>query len=169
LGFLFSNQIHEIASAISQIGGSALSLIVGFAAIYIGFKYWRRRHLLHELRMARITVSELRQKQVAGENLVILDLRSSAALEEDPSVIQGAIHLNVDDVESRHHEIPRDRDIIIYCSCPNEVTSARVALLLRRKGILRVRPLLGGIVAWRDMNYPLEPHTQIRVISPSRA
>src|SRR6185503_11257073 len=121
LGFLFSNQIHEIASAISQIGGNALSLIGGLALIYIGFKYWRRRLLLRELRMARITVNELRQKQTSGEKLVILDLRSRAALEEDPSIIQGAIHLNVDDVETRHHEIPRDRDIIVYCSCPNEV------------------------------------------------
>jgi membrane protein DedA with SNARE-associated domain/rhodanese-related sulfurtransferase len=156
LGFLFSNQIHEIASAISQIGGSALSLIGGLLAVYIGFKYWRRWRLLRELRMARITVNELRQKQVAGENLVILDLRSRAALEEDPSIIQGAIHLNVDDLENRHHEIPRDRDIVVYCSCPNEVTSARVALLLRSKGIVRVRPLLGGIDAWRELNYPLE-------------
>jgi len=156
LGFVFSNQIEQIAAAISQVGGGALSLIAAFVVIYIAIKYWRRRQLLRELRMARITVAELRQKQAAGENLVILDLRSSAALEEDPSVIQGAIHLNVDDVENRHHEIPRDRDIIVYCSCPNEVTSARVALLLRRKGITRVRPLLGGIDAWRELNYPLD-------------
>ena len=53
-------------------------------------------------------------------------------------------------------EIPRDRDIILYCSCPNEVSSARVALLLQRKGISRVRPLLGGIDAWRERNYPTE-------------
>ena len=156
LGFLFHNQIEQIAAAISGVGGSTLSLIAAVVVIYIAVKYWRRWRLLRELRMARITVAELRQKQAAGENLVILDLRSNAALEEDPSVIQGAIHLSVDDVENRHHEVPRDRDIIVYCSCPNEVTSARVALLLRRKGITRVRPLLGGIDAWRELNYPLE-------------
>jgi rhodanese-related sulfurtransferase len=66
----------------------------------------------------------------------------------------------MEEVERRQQEIPRDRDIILYCSCPNEVTSARVALLLHRKGILRVRPLLGGIEAWRERNYPTEPRAK---------
>jgi rhodanese-related sulfurtransferase len=65
--------------------------------------------------------------------------------------------MTMDEVELRHQEIPRDRDIVLYCSCPNEVSSARVALLLRRRGILRVRPLLGGFDAWRERNYPTEP------------
>jgi len=85
-----------------------------------------------------------------------LDLRSRLELEKDPSVISGAFHMSPDEVETRHAEIPRDRDIILYCSCPNEVTSARVALLLRRKGIERVRPLLGGIDAWRERDYPMD-------------
>ena len=68
--------------------------------------------------------------------------------------------MTMDEVQLRHGEIPRDRDIILYCSCPNEVTSVRVALLLRQRGILRVRPLLGGFDAWRERNYP----TELRVI-----
>src|SRR5262249_22433082 len=92
---------------------------------------------------------------------VILDLRSSAALEEDPLLIQGAIHVSMDDIEKRSLEIPRDRDVIVYCSCPNEVTSARVALLLHRKGFTRVRPLLGGIDAWRQQNYPLDVRSPV--------
>jgi rhodanese-related sulfurtransferase len=64
--------------------------------------------------------------------------------------------MTMDEVEHRQQEIPRDRDIILYCSCPNEVSSARIALLLQRKGFSRVRPLLGGIDAWRERNYPTE-------------
>ena len=157
LGFLFSDQIGEVAAAIAQIGGSALCLVAALVAGYVGYKFWRRQRVLRELRMARITVDELRKKQASGESLVILDLRSSLELEQNPLLIQGAVHFAMKDVEARHHEIPRDRDIILYCSCPNEVTSARVAQLLRRKGITRVRPLLGGIDAWRELNYPLSP------------
>ena len=87
------------------------------------YKYWQRQRLLHELRMARITVEELREKQDAGESPVILDMRSRAELELDPSIISGAIHLGVDEIAKRHHEFPRDRDIIVYCWCPNEVTA----------------------------------------------
>ena len=62
----------------------------------------------------------------------------------------------VEELENRHHEIPRDRDVILYCACPNEVTAAKMALLLKRNGIKRVRPLTGGVEAWRARNYPVQ-------------
>jgi membrane protein DedA with SNARE-associated domain/rhodanese-related sulfurtransferase len=156
LGYLFSNQIQQIAAALAHIGGSLLSLVVGLGVIYVGFKYWQRQRILRKLRMARITPAELRRKQDAGEEVFIIDLRPGADLDLDPSLIPGAIHLAMEEVEHRHHEIPRDREVIVYCSCPNEVSSARVALSLHRRGVTRVRPLLGGIDAWRELNYPLE-------------
>jgi membrane protein DedA with SNARE-associated domain/rhodanese-related sulfurtransferase len=156
LGYVFSRQVEQIIAALSRIGGSALTLIIALAAIYIAYRYWQRQRLLHELRMTRITVAELRQLLDEGKAPLIFDLRSSAALEEDPTLIQGAIHLSMDEIEKRVDEFPRDRDIIVYCSCPNEVSSARVALQLQRKGFRRVRPLLGGIDAWRQLNYPIE-------------
>jgi membrane protein DedA with SNARE-associated domain/rhodanese-related sulfurtransferase len=156
LGYFLSDQIEQIEAAVTRIGGSALSLIIGLGVIYVAYKYWQRQRLLKQLQTARITVSELRNKLEAREELVIVDLRSMAAMEEDPFVIQGAIHVNMDDVEKHSRELPRDRDIIVYCACPNEESSARVALLLHRKGFTRVRPLLGGIDAWRDQKYPLD-------------
>jgi rhodanese-related sulfurtransferase len=156
LGYAFRHQIDQIGAAIAHIGGSALTLILIVAAAWVSYKFWQRQRLLRELRTARITVAELRQKLDAGENPVILDLRSPQELEQDPSIIAGAIHLLLDDVERRRHEFPHDRDIVVYCSCPNEVTAAKVALMLQRKGFTRVRPLLGGIAAWRAENHPLE-------------
>jgi membrane protein DedA with SNARE-associated domain/rhodanese-related sulfurtransferase len=156
VGVLFRHQLQQIIDAAASLGASALALAVGVAALHIGYKYFQRRRLLSQLRMARITVDELHQKLEAGENPIILDLRSLGELEQDPSLIRGALHMTIDEVELRQQEIPRDRDVILYCSCPNEVSSARVALLLHRKGILRVRPLLGGIDAWRERNYPTE-------------
>jgi len=156
VGVLFSYQLEQIINALAGLGRSALGVVVGSSALYIGYKYFKRHRLLRELRMARITVDELHQKLEAGENPLILDLRPHAELAQDPSLIRGALHMTMDEVERRQQEIPRDRDVILYCSCPNEVSSARAALLLHRRGILRVRPLLGGIDAWRERNYPTE-------------
>jgi len=75
----------------------------------------------------------------------------------DQITIRGAREHNLKNVDL---EIPRDRDLIVYCSCPNEVTSARVAQMLRRKGFTRVRPLLGGITAWRERKYPTAQQPQ---------
>jgi rhodanese-related sulfurtransferase len=154
--------LEQIIDALAGLGGSAFGVVVGLAALYIGYKYFQRHRLLSELRMARITVDELRQKQEAGENPMILDIRSKVELEQNPTLIRGALHMTMDEVQLRQEEIPRDRDIILYCSCPNEVSSARVALRLHRKGIVRVRPLSGGIDAWRERNYPTEPHVSGR-------
>jgi membrane protein DedA with SNARE-associated domain/rhodanese-related sulfurtransferase len=160
-GYFFNRQIDQIGAAIARIGGSALSLVIGLAALYVAYRYWQRQRLLRELRTARITVAELYQKLDAGEAPFILDLRSAAAVQQDPTFIQGAIHLSLEDIDKRQSEFPRDRDIIVYCSCPNEVSSARVALRLQRKGFTRVRPLLGGLDAWREQNYPMEPQATV--------
>jgi membrane protein DedA with SNARE-associated domain/rhodanese-related sulfurtransferase len=159
LGYFFSNQIDQIEGALASIGASALSLIVGVIAAWVGYKYWQRKRLLHELRMARITVAELRKLQDSGDNPVILDLRSTAELHRDPELIKGAVHLTLDDVHERRYKIPPDSEVVVYCSCPNEVTAARVTLMLRKQGFTRVRPLLGGLDAWRDGKFPLSTFT----------
>ena len=156
LGYIFNRQIDQILAAFGRIGGSALSLLVVVAVLFIAYKFWQRQRLLHELRTARITASELREMLQAGQTPLIFDLRSHSAVEEDPVVIQGAVHLGVQEIESQLNQLPKDRDIIVYCSCPNEVSSARLALRLKRKGFTRVRPLLGGIDAWREQKYPVE-------------
>jgi len=156
VGVLFSRQLEQILNALARMGGDAIGVLAGLATLYVAYKAFQRQRLLHELKIARITVEELRRKQEAGESLVILDLRSHVELKLSPSLIHGALHMTMDEVEHRHGEIPRDREIIVYCDCPNEVTAARVAMLLRRKGLAHVRPLLGGIGAWRERNYPME-------------
>ena len=71
------------------------------------------------------------------------------------------------ELEQRHHEIPRHQDVILFCSCPNEATAAKMALLLRSKGITRVRPLLGGIDAWHEKDFPVEALTVVEVSTPA--
>src|SRR6185503_12246298 len=107
-------------SAIASLGGSALGLIAALVAGYLSFKYWQRRRLLRELRMARISVSELRRKQEEGEVVVVLDLRSATALQQDPIKIPGALQVSLDDIKSRKHTFSPDREVVVYCSCPNE-------------------------------------------------
>ena len=154
LGYLFSNQIDQLGAMISHIGGGALGLLFALVVLFIAYKFYQRQRLLRELRGARITVSELREKIAGGENLLILDLRSSVDLELDPVVIKGAIHVEMERIEEYSKQVVAERDVIVYCACPNEFASARVALSLKNKGFTRVRPLLGGIDAWRKQNYP---------------
>jgi membrane protein DedA with SNARE-associated domain/rhodanese-related sulfurtransferase len=165
VGYFFSHQITQIGAAVAHFGGSAFTVVAAVAILYIAYKYWQRQRLLHELRARRITAAELFQKVEAGENPVILDLRSREELVQNPTMIQGAIHIDFSELEKHRDRLPRDRDIVLYCSCPNEITSAKVALALRRQGFTRVHPLLGGIDTWRQSSYPLESWTTTVITS----
>jgi membrane protein DedA with SNARE-associated domain/rhodanese-related sulfurtransferase len=156
LGGLFSRQLERLLATLSDLGTGALRLIVVLFAAYVVYKYFKRRYLLKTLKIARISVDELREQIEAGENPMIVDVRSTSEVKREPLMIRGAIHMTLDEVEQRHGEFPQDREIVLYCSCPNDVSSATAALSLRRNGIARARPLRGGIDAWRNRKYPTE-------------
>jgi membrane protein DedA with SNARE-associated domain/rhodanese-related sulfurtransferase len=162
LGACFSNQLQHVLDSLSRLGRGAFVLLGALLAVYIAYKYIQRQRALCQMRMARITPEELRQRQEAGEEVFVVDVRSEAAVQSDPFLIPGARHLHVDKVEDWHHEIPRDREVVLYCSCPNEAGAAQTALILYRRGVTRIRPLLGGIDAWRERNYPVSPVSQSR-------
>ncbi len=156
LGYLFSDQLEQIAAQAARFGGSFVVLIVGALALYISYKYINRQLILRKLRIARITADELKRMMDDGHEMMIVDLRQPLDIQTDPYTIPGALRMAMEELEQRHHEIPRDRDVILYCACPNEATAARTALLLKKNGITRVRPLAGGVEAWRASNYPLQ-------------
>jgi membrane protein DedA with SNARE-associated domain/rhodanese-related sulfurtransferase len=155
-GYLFSDQLEWVAAQAARFGSSLVVLVAGALALYIAYKYIHRQLILRELRIARIMPDELKKMLDDGHDVVMVDLRQSLEIEADPYTIPGAVRMAVEELEHRHHEIPRDRDVILFCACPNEVTSARMALLLKKNGISRVRPLVGGVAAWRAHNFPVE-------------
>jgi rhodanese-related sulfurtransferase len=156
LGYVFSDQIGYVAEQAVQFGKTATTIIIAGVAGYLLYKYVHRQRLLRELRVARISPTELKQLMDDGHQSVVVDLRGTLDHVADPYTIPGALRIAAEELEIRHHDIPRDRDVILFCACPNEATAARMALMLRRKGITRVRPLTGGIDLWRDLAYPLE-------------
>jgi rhodanese-related sulfurtransferase len=85
----------------------------------------------------------------------IVDLRHPLDYLPDPRVLPGAVRIGPAELAALADQIPRDRDIILYCTCPSEETSAKVAMQLHRLGITRVRPLRGGFDGWKQAGYPL--------------
>ena len=149
LGYLFSEQLEDIGDVVGRAGFRLfLSIVVAIAA-WIGWKYFQRRRFLKKLDMARITTQELRQMMEAGEPVLVIDVRSEAAWQKRP--VPGSINIPLSTMAERHKEIPHDREIVLFCTCPNEVTAAKAALLLRKYGITRVRPLVGGADAWAEV------------------
>ena len=106
--------------------------------------------------MARIDVDELARLIDGGEAPAIIDVRDHPARLRDGS-IPGALHCPLDeDAVDALPDLPRDREVVVFCACPNEISAARVAKRLQRAGFKRVRPLLGGLDAWVDAGRPIE-------------
>ena len=97
-------------------GGWLVVLVGGSLAAYILLKYIQRQRFLHQLRIARITPQELMETLRAGAEVLIVDLRQALDVEAFPRTIPGAVRMAIEDIENRHQELPRDRDLVLYCS-----------------------------------------------------
>ena len=116
LGLYFSDRLEEVAAYSLRWGGWLVVVLVGSLAAYIVWKYIQRQRFLHRLRIARISPEELMEKLTAGDEVMVVDLRHPLDVEAVPDMIPGALHMTVEELEKRHQEIPRDREIVLYCS-----------------------------------------------------
>ena len=148
LGLLFHGQIDWLMERLADLGGYATLLLAVLLALYVAYRVWDRWRFLRTLRTARVSVDELYGMMNRGEDPMVLDVRSRAHRTLDGRSIPGALAVDLDNLDSTLAEIPRDREVVVYCACPNEASAVRIALLLRERGIHRVRPLAGGIDAW---------------------
>ncbi|MGA8705826.1 MAG: DedA family protein/thiosulfate sulfurtransferase GlpE [Steroidobacteraceae bacterium] len=156
-GMLLQSQITQLLphmeQVISLVAWLALALLLG----YVAFKWWERRRFLRALRMARISVTELYELIEAGAAPVIVDVRSATARALEPRQVPGAISMTIAEVGEQLKALPRDKEIVLYCTCPNEASAAQVARVLMKHGFARVRPLHGGLDAWIAAGYTAEP------------
>jgi len=167
-GYLLSDHIERLAVEAERLGLWLAVFIGAGIAAYLVYKFVHRQLLLRELRITRITAEGLKQMMDNNHELLVVDLRGALDHEADPYTIRGALRMTTDELEQRHHEIPRHQDVILFCACPNEVTDGRIALMLRSKGITRGRPLVGGIDAWREKGFPLDALTVVEVSTSTK-
>ncbi|MFL6603788.1 MAG: DedA family protein/thiosulfate sulfurtransferase GlpE [Steroidobacteraceae bacterium] len=167
-GMLFRHQIEQLMPHLADFGAAAASTIVALLVIYIAYKWWERRRFYTVLRMARIDVQELYQMMGAGRAPLIVDVRSPTALTLEPRRIPGALHVPLLEVKQHLGDLPRDRDIVAYCTCPNEASAAQVAKLLMNSGFRKVRPLNGGLDAWIAAGYAVDT-IQVSSAQPTAA
>lgn len=159
VGMLFHRQIDDVTRWLGLFGQRAGVVVVLLIAAYIGFKLLQKWRFRRELRVNRITPERALEMLETAEPALIVDLRNPAEIEQEGFKIAGALILRPDDLRTQD-KIPPGYEVILYCSCPNEATAARVALQLKKAGVHRVRPLQGGFDAWRKLGYPLEPVLQ---------
>jgi len=155
-GALFGKQVEFILAQIQEYGTVAVVVIGSLLAAYIAVKWWERHLFYAKLRMARISVDELYRLMKEGARPVVVDVRSRTGRSIEPRRIPGALLVPLEAVDRHAKDLPLDRDIILYCTCPNEASAASAAKQLMKHGFTRVRPLYGGLDAWIAAGYAVE-------------
>lgn len=156
LGFALHDQLDRVVGWFHSLGSAAIPATAGAILAYWAWRIFQKRRIIRLLRRRRLTPGELQQRLACGDPVRIVDLRTAIAYEVTGQTLPGAIRLDPEELDARHADIPRGCDIVLFCTCPNETTSARVALALEKKGIERVFPLEGGFEAWVSCGYPVE-------------
>ena len=157
LGFLFSTVIGAVAARSARFGKPLVIAAAAALIVYLALKYARRHRFLRHLQKARITPAELKARLETGAPLVIVDLRTPLDIETAPYKIPGARWIPPESLRDPHRVLPRDHEVVFYCAEPNEATSARMALALNSRGFKKVHPLSGGLEAWREAGFEVEP------------
>ena len=115
-GIVFHRAIDRVAELLEGLGFWALVIAALLLAAFVGWKWWQRRRFYRFLRMARISVAELRSLIDAGRAPVIVDVRNRAAVQGDPRRIPGAVRLVLEEIDSSIAQLPLDREIVLYCT-----------------------------------------------------
>ena len=113
-----------------------------------------------------ISAEELKTKFTGNQPMTIIDVRGSEGYANSNSTMKGAIHFKLRKLKSRLafpplKDLPKDREIITYCACPNDESSIAAAQILQASGFKRVRVLQGGWQGWLKANGPVEPRAKI--------
>jgi membrane protein DedA with SNARE-associated domain len=115
-GRLLGDRIDKLSGWVGPVKSAALVLAILAALAILGRRLYQRHRFRSDLNVARITPEQVRDL-IEGENKpYIVDLRHVLDMLADPRVIPGAIRLTPDELSARQNEIPRDREIILYCT-----------------------------------------------------
>ena len=160
-GRFFGDLARRSSDFFAMLGHFGIALVFFMVLSLVVYRLLKRRQFLGQLEGLRLEPEQLmamiNDAETAGlDRPFIIDLRHPLDVLTDPLVLPGALRIGPDELKQRRQIIPTDRDIVLYCTCPSEETSAKVALELHRMGIRRVRPLRGGLQGWKDAGYPVD-------------
>lgn len=147
LGVLFRHQIGSIIATLTEYGKVGVLIVIISFAVYLFAKWLQRYLLIRQFKTDRVTVDDLLELIEEKSDPVIFDARPADQRIRN-GFIPGSISISDDNLSEIVNHYSAYNEIIVYCSCPNELTAARYAQKLRRSGLKRIRLLLGGVDEW---------------------
>jgi len=132
---------------------------VGLALLVFGIFRMRQLRNRRELERYSIEPDELHRLLESKQDVVVLDVRQPLDLLAHSEIIPGAKRVPPKEVLEQTSVIPKEKDAVIYCTCPSEKTSRMILRRARELNFSRIKFLKGGLAAWKAKGYPVELYT----------
>jgi rhodanese-related sulfurtransferase len=111
-----------------------------------------------EMELHSITPEALNTLLASNRNMLVLDVRQPLDLLGDSVIIPGASWLAPREILENPSLMPRERDLVVYCTCPSAKTSRAILRRAIALGFSRIKFLKGGLDGWRAKGFPVEPY-----------
>ena len=135
----------------------AIGIAVACLTVFVSVKHYRKES---ELEQHTISVDQLHSLLASDQKTFLFDVRQPLDLLAYPELIPGAQRIPPKEVLDNPSLIPRDQDVVVYCTCPGDKTSRMVLRRARSLGFTRIKFLTGGLAAWKTKGYPVEPYRE---------
>jgi len=113
-GYAFSDELEIAISYAARLGRNIFAVALLALSAWIAWKVIQRIRFLKSLNIERISPAELLDLLNTGCDVTIVDVRGSLAPEL--MFIPEALRIPTEELAARHEEIPRDREIVLFCS-----------------------------------------------------
>ena len=112
----------------------------------------------HEMEQHSITPEGLHSLLASNQDVLVFDIRQPLDFLADSEIIPGALRLSPKEVLENPSLIPKEKDAVVYCTCPSDKTRRAILHGALAMGFLRVKFLEGGLEGWKARGYPVEPY-----------
>ena len=134
---------------------AAVGIAVACVAVLVSVKHHRNENALEQ---HSISVEQLHSLLASDQKIFLFDVRQPLDLLAYPELITGAQRIPPQEVLDNPSLIPRDQDVVVYCTCPGDKTSRTILRRARGLGFSRIKLLTGGLSAWKAKGYSVEPY-----------
>jgi rhodanese-related sulfurtransferase len=130
------------------------------AAVLLAILLAKRIRDRRELERYSITPEALHALLASNQEVLVIDARLPLDLLGDSVIIPGALRLAPQEVRENPSLLPKEKNLVVYCTCPSDETSRSVLHRALAMGFLRIKILKGGLQSWRAKGFPVEPYTK---------
>jgi rhodanese-related sulfurtransferase len=114
-----------------------------------------------EMEQHSITAEDLHSLLASNPDVLLFDVRQPLDLLAYPEIIPGARRIPPKEVLERPSLIPKEKEAVVYCTCPGDKSSRAILHRALAMHFSRVKFLKGGLAAWRAKGYPVEPYREV--------